>query len=176
MARRWDGDPVRSGLRGRVELASGPDALHVAAFLASPHPVRVPDAPAGARVDGLWTFDVVECFLVGADGRYVELELGAGGHWLLLAFDAPRRRAGGSFGDGLSVDLEWLGATWTCRCALPRRWLPEPLARVNAFASAAGELLAHHPVPGAAPDFHQPAAFPALRVPLWEEGASPRPR
>ena len=53
---------------------------------------RIPDAPRGARVEGLWEYDVVECFVVGADGRYFELELGAGGHYLALAFDAPRRR------------------------------------------------------------------------------------
>ena len=49
----------------------------------------MPDAPRGARVANLWEYDVVECFLVGPDGRYLELELGAGGHFLALLFDAP---------------------------------------------------------------------------------------
>jgi len=168
VSRRWDGAALASGLRGRVALSAAEDALHVRASLASPHPPRVPDAAAGTRVDGLWTFDVVELFAVAADGRYLELELGGGGHWLALAFDAPRRRAARQPSGALRVEREGSGAQWCCRCALPRGWLPEPLVRANAFASAGGELAAHHPVPGEVADFHRPHDFPALRVPRWE--------
>lgn len=171
ITRRWDGAPLRSGLRARVELSAAADALHVRASLASPYPPRAPDVPAGTRVDGLWTFDVVELFAVAADGRYLELELGGGGHWLALAFDTPRRRSAAQPSGELPVELERSATEWSCRCALPRRWLPEPLVGANAFASAGGELAAHRPVgplPGDIADFHRPEAFPALRVPLWE--------
>ena len=49
-----------------------------------------PPQPPHTRVADLYEYDVVECFLVGEGGRYLEVELGAGGHFLVLSFDAPR--------------------------------------------------------------------------------------
>ena len=169
VAQRWDGarlpDPA---LRAAVRLAATPDALQIEAGMAHQHPPRIPDAPRGARVDGLSNYDVVECFLVAADGRYFELELGAGGHYLALAFDAPRRRA-----DDLaraSLDVAWQSAAdaWTARCSVPRAWLPQPIARANAFAIAGGEFAVHRPVGGVRPDFHRPHAFPSVHIPSWD--------
>jgi hypothetical protein len=131
--------------------------------MAHARPPRIPDAPRGARVDGLWEYDVVECFVVGADGRYLELELGAGGHYLALAFDAPRRRTNDFARESLAVDWQGDAAGWRARCRVPRAWLPEPIARPNAFAIAAGELAAHAPTGGASPDFHRPHAYPEVR-------------
>lgn len=50
----------------------------------------IPDAPVGSRVEKLWTYDVVEVFFVGPGHCYVEVELGAGGHYLVLGFDSIR--------------------------------------------------------------------------------------
>ena len=92
--RHWDGtrcpDPRR---RGELSLALAPDALEIGASFERLLPARVPDAPSGTRVANLWEYDVVECFLAGARGRYLEIELGAAGHFLVLEFDAPRRRS-----------------------------------------------------------------------------------
>ena len=71
-----------------------------------------PDAPRGARVEALWEYDVVECFVVGADGCYFELELGAGGHYLALAFDAPRRRSSDFARESLAVEWEDGADAW----------------------------------------------------------------
>ena len=168
VTRRWDGGALSGPpLRARVSLSATADALWIEAGMANQHPARVPDAPPGARVEGLWHYDVVECFLASADGRYFELELGAGGHYLALAFAAPRKRARDFAGERLDVD--WLGTAnaWTARCAVPREWLPQPVARVNAFAIARGEFAVHEPVGGSEPDFHRPEAFPEVRVPGW---------
>ena len=119
-------------------------------------------------MEGLWEYDVVECFVVGADGRYFELELGAGGHYLALAFDAPRRRCGDFARESLAVEWrERCARPGRARCRVPRAWLPEPVARANAFAIAGGEFAVHAPVGGAQPDFHRPHAFPEVRVPSW---------
>jgi len=169
VARRWDGAPLPGpGLCARVLLAATPDALHVEAGMAHQRSPRLPDAPRGARVDGLWDYDVVECFVVGEDGRYFELELGAGGHYLALAFDAPRRRVD-DFAHA-SLDVAWQSGpeAWRVQCSIPRAWLPQPVARANAFAIAGGEFAAHHPVGGTRPDFHRPHAFPSVRIPSWE--------
>ena len=168
---RWDGASLPGPpLRARVSLSAAADALWIEAGMANQHPARVPDAPPGARVEGLWHYDVVECFVAGADGRYFELELGAGGHYLALAFDAPRHRTRDFAREALDVDWVADVSAWTTRCAVPRAWLPEPIARVNAFAIARGEFLVYQPVGGEQPDFHRPDAFPGLRIPSWHSG------
>jgi len=167
IAHRWDGAPL-PGLRARVSLSAEPDGLWVEAGTAHQPAPRIPDAPRGARVEGLWEYDVVECFLVGADGRYLELELGAGGHYLALAFDAPRRRANDLARESLAVAWESGEEEWRARCRVPRAWLPEPVARANAFAIAGGVFAVHAPVGGTQPDFHRPHAFPEARILSWE--------
>lgn len=169
VARRWDGALLpEPGLRARIALSVTPDALEIEAGMAHQFAPRIPAAPRGARVDGLWDYDVVECFVVGADGRYLELELGSGGHYLALAFDAPRRRVDDFARESLDVAWRSDGDGWTARCRIPRAWLPQPIARANAFAIAGGEFAAHHPVGGTRPDFHRPHAFPRVRIPSWE--------
>jgi hypothetical protein len=171
VARRWNGAPLPDPpLRARVQLSATADALLVEAGMANQHPARIPDAAPGARVEGLWHYDVVECFLAGDDGRYFELELGAGGHYLALAFAAPRERSCDFARESLEVDWLSSASAWTARCAVPRAWLPEPIARVNAFAIARGEFAVHAPVGGDQPDFHRPEAFPAARLPSWGAG------
>jgi hypothetical protein len=172
VAQRWDGAALSgTPLRARVRLSAADDALWIEAGMAIQHPARVPDAPPGTRVDGLWHYDVVECFVASADGRYLEIELGAGGHYLALAFAAPRRRTRDFAGERLDVDWVVGANAWSARCAVPRAWLPEPIARVNAFAIARGEFAVHAPVGGDQPDFHRPDAFPAARIPSWEASA-----
>jgi hypothetical protein len=163
--RGWDGapsgDPRRRAL---VKLQATPEGI---AFEARrPHQARprVPAAPPGTRVADLWEYDVVECFLAGRDGRYLELELGAGGHFLALCFDAPRRCC-----DALEALRPALAHRadadgWWARMVAPWRIVPAELVALNAFAAAGGELLAYHPLPGGRPDFHQPARFPAARL------------
>src|SRR3989338_726369 len=59
----------------------------------------IPVAPPGF-FDGLWGYDVVEVFVAGSDGRYLEIEVGPGGHWLAYWFESYRKRAD----DALSRD------------------------------------------------------------------------
>ncbi len=166
----WDGAPASPAQRAWVEWSASDGALHVAAGMPHQHPARIPDAPPGARVDGLWEFDVVECFFVGADGRYVELELGAGGHHLALAFASPRTPADDAPTPALEIVWTRDAARWRSQCVLPRDWLPEPIVAANAFAIGGGAFLAHHPTGGPRPDFHRPHAYPAVRIPSWDAG------
>lgn len=163
--RGWDGAPSADPrLRAVVRLQATPQGLAFEASLPHQVPPRVPAAPAGTRVADLWEYDVVECFLVGRDGRYLELELGAGGHFLALCFDAPRRCS-----DALETLRPLLthradAHGWSARMLAPWRIVPEEIVALNAFVAAGGRLLAHHPLPGERPDFHQPARFPAARL------------
>ena len=159
--RHWDGTrcphPHR---RGALSLSLAPGALELRARFDRQDPARIPAAAPGTRVANLWEYDVVECFLVGAGGRYLEIELGAGGHFLVLEFDAPRRRVNDHAGLAPAIDFREDAARWHTGLRLPLALVPAGLCALNAFAIAGGGCFAHHPVPGAVPDFHQPQSYP----------------
>jgi len=166
---RWDGMALGEAERGaHVRLAAERDALWVEAVGRHAAAPRIPAAPPGSRVPGLWHHDVVECFLLAADGRYLELELGAGGHYLALAFDAPRRRRDDFARHTLDVAWQRDAGGWVARCRVPRAWVPEPVTGANAFAIADGDHRAHAPVGGSEPDFHRTDGYPRARIPSWE--------
>ena len=159
--RYWDGARCpHSHLYGKVELAASEDGLEIGARLPHQPTARIPDAPPGTRVANLWEYDVVECFLVGAGGRYLEVELGAGGHFLVLSFSAPRVRSDAH--ETLSPLLHFSRGASHWRATLWLAWalVPPGLEALNAFVIAGGAHLAYAPLPGSALDFHQPARFP----------------
>jgi len=159
--RHWDGTRCRDARHhGVLWLARAPDALEIGASFGRRAPARLPAAPPGTRVANLWEYDVVECFLAGADGRYLEVELGAAGHFLVLEFDAPRRRANEHAELAPPISFREDAERWHATLRLPLALVPPGLCALNAFAIAGGGFFAHHPVPGAAPDFHQPQRFP----------------
>lgn len=167
--RLWDGTPCADSRRhGRVELGALAEGLELAASGSLASPPRIPVAPPGSRVAGLWEYDVVECFLAGGSGEYLEVELGPGGHFLVLSFSAPRVRRDEHRGLQLPVELEHSDDRWRARIVLDWALVPSPLAALNAFAILDATHLAFAPLPGPAPDFHQPARFPAVRLSLEE--------
>ena len=119
----------------------------------------------GRRVDGLWDFDVVELFLVGPGHQYLEIELGAGGHFLILGFDSIRRRSQGYETFVPVLRFEKTGEkVWTSSLTIPWKMVPENLRAMNAFAIMAGQFLAYSPVPGEQPDYHQPDHYPSASL------------
>jgi hypothetical protein len=163
--REWDGPPVGDRrLHGELRLRTRASGLEVAASLPHQEPARIPPAPPGTRVADLFDYDVVECFVVGADGRYLEVELGAGGHFLVLSFRAPRVRSDehATLAPGLRFDPG--AARWRSSLCLPWELVPRPVEALNAFASVGGRLLAYGPVPGPRPDFHRPELYPRARL------------
>jgi len=163
--RHWNGAPLRDPrLRGVVRLQTTLDGVAFEAELPHQATPRLPSAPAGTRVTDLWEYDVVECFLAGRDGSYLELELGAGGHFLALRFDAPRRCCDAleAFEPALRHRADAGG--WSACLLAPWSIVPAEIVALNAFVAAGGELLAHAPLPGPRADFHQPQRFPAARL------------
>ncbi|MBI4713747.1 hypothetical protein HY771_00975 [Candidatus Uhrbacteria bacterium] len=120
-----------------------------------------PEIPIGNRVEGLWNFDVVELFLVGPGHQYLEIELGAGGHFLILGFDRIRHRSNEyiNFHPVLSF-RKTSEKTWVSEFTIPWKMIPENLRALNAFMIASGQFLAYSPLPGDKPDFHQPDFYP----------------
>ena len=72
------------------------------------------DAPplgAAGSWDGLWDFEVVELFLLGSRERYLELECGPHGHYLVLQLQGPRQVR--ERGLALDYRVERTGDRWT---------------------------------------------------------------
>ena len=147
-----------------MTLGSSEAGIEIGVRASDPHPPRIPEAPAGTRVADLWHYDVVECFLVGAQGRYLEVEIGAGGHFLLLSFREPRRRSDDHVGVVPRMTHAAESDGWRASLTVPWQLVPDDLRALNAFAIARGRHLAYHPLPGEVPDFHQPDRYPAATL------------
>jgi hypothetical protein len=158
----WDG--VRIGDDEIVELEVTSTDSHLFIEVHAPyHGDPAPPNPPGS-CPGLWEYEVVECFLVGDDERYLEIELGPHGHYFLLSLSGPRRveREGME-----AIYTITRGSTrWAGRMELSRALLPGTIRSVNAFAihgvGSGRRYLSFHPLPGDRPDFHQPSRFPLI--------------
>lgn len=162
----WNGEPCADeDAHAEVWVTRRQGGLQVRVHANRRDDARVPDAPRDSRVDGLWEYDVVELFFVGEDGTYTEVELGPGGHYLVLSFDDVRRRSdayeGREFNHRNSSSTP---GTWQSVIEIPWDALPKNVLRMNAFAIMGGQHLAWSPVPGTQPDFHQPTSFPEVRI------------
>lgn len=127
------------------------------------HGDPLPPGPAGPTAE-LWEYEVVELFLAGPGERYLEIELGPGGHHLVLRLEGNRQvveeRLPMDFQVRMS-DHRWMGRAW-----VPTGWLPPGPWRTNAYAihgvGSQRRYLAAFPVPGEAPDFHRLECMEAL--------------
>lgn len=163
----WDGTPcAEARLHGLVTLGTETAGLRLTASLPHQATPSLPAAPPLSRVANLWEYDVVECFLAGTE-RYLEVELGAGGHFLVLEFTAPRQRARAfeTWQPLLAFDAASAqGTAWHSSLLVPWDMLPVGLCGVNAFVSSQQRHLCYAPLPGPRADFHQPGRFPAVRL------------
>lgn len=166
VAHNWDGARLAVPA-ATVSLVATPDHLRVEVS-APYHRDPVPPAEAGP-LDGLWNHEVVELFVAGAageDGRvpYTELELGPHGHHLVLRLDGVRSVVEKAL--PLVFDAQIEAETWRGVAEVPWSYLPKGPWTGNAYAiHGTGEqrrYRAAFPVPGTAPDFHQPDRFRPL--------------
>lgn len=164
--RLWDGSMCPDDrLWADVFVSQAKDGLHVRVQAPMLHEQKVPDAPIGSRVEGLWEYDVVELFLVGPGHQYLEIELGAGGHFLVLGFDSIRHRSDAYESFAPALRFEKTGEKiWMSSLTIPWKMVTENLRALNAFAIMAGQFLAYSSVPGEQPDYHQPDRYPSASL------------
>lgn len=166
----WDGSICDDHvLHSQVEIRQSSSGIKLTArgnILKNP---RIPDALKKTRVDGLWEYDVVEVFFAGKNG-YLEIELGAGGHWLVLGFSGVRAQSKAymDFDPPFSYAL-LQNSMWESSITIPWHMIPQPLTRMNAFAILDGNFLARSPLPGDTPDFHQPSRYPLVTLEKRDE-------
>lgn len=163
--RTWDGHPAAPGEVVTLRLHDDGDALLLAVD-APLHGDPAPPTPPGPTW-ALWEHEVVELFLLGADDRYLEIELGPHGHHLVLQLHGARRIVQRE----LPLDLRVTHAPdrWQALARLPHTWLPPGPLAGNAYAihgrGPDRRYLAWTPVPGPSPDFHRLSLFPAISLP-----------
>jgi hypothetical protein len=165
IAAKWNGRP--STARERVMLSLEDDGDCVKLHIDAPfHGDPAPDAEPGS-LDGLWEYEVVELFIAGADGHYLELEFGPYGHHLALSFSGVRERCGGPH--ALHFRTVVLKQNWIGSARIPRALLPRGPHRLNATAihgpPARRRYLSWQVLPGDKPDFHQPEHFAPVELP-----------
>jgi hypothetical protein len=151
-------------VRAEVSLAQTREGVRVHVRAPVLQNARIPAQPTGMRVANLWEYDVVEVFFVGPGHQYLELELGAGGHWLLLSFNEIRHRSNEHEQLALKINWKREGEFWTSETVIPLELIPKSLRALNAFVIARGFFLAHSPVSGPEPDFHQPDKYPEAEM------------
>lgn len=161
--RTYDGQPAHRS--DRVEISFELRDRTLVIDVDGPwHRSPLPPGPPGPT-DGLWDYDVVELFLLGAEERYLEIELGPAGHHLLLELHGRRHPVRTK----LPIDYRALreGGRWRGAARIPGAYLPPRLERGNAYAifgrPPSRRYLAHYPVLGTEPDFHRLEHFGPLR-------------
>ncbi|MBI2475028.1 hypothetical protein HYV69_01240 [Candidatus Uhrbacteria bacterium] len=159
----WNGEVCQNDrVFADIEISEHQNGFNVKVESPVLHDQKIPiEAATGSRVEGLWNYDVVELFLVGPGHRYLEIELGAGGHFLILGFDRIRHCSNEykNFQPILS-HKKTLGKTWVSELMIPWKIVPENLRALNVFMIASGQFLSYSPLPGDKPDFHQPDFYP----------------
>lgn len=165
---RWDGTRLPEREHARVTFALCAAELCVeidAPFYADASPA----ADAGST-ERLWEHEVVELFLADAGERYLEIELGPYGHYLVLELDGVRT----PIRMGMAIDFaseiveppsvaNGLVGRWQGRARMPASYLPQQVCRANAYAiHGSAHARCHHahaPLPTIAPDFHRLETF-----------------
>ena len=84
----WNGEKARDREHYTLSLKPNENGLEldiIAPFFKDPEPA----GPKGSFWK-LWEHEVVELFIVGSNGHYLELECGPHGHYLVLQLDGVR--------------------------------------------------------------------------------------
>jgi len=129
------------------------------------------------RVDGLWDYEVVEVFLLGEEDKYLEIELGPKGHYLVYSLHGVRNVTQPDLilesysattypspgGVGSCEEKSW---RWRGEAFIPFHYLPQNLTKFNAYAiyksNQERTYMALFPVPPGKftqPDFHRLESF-----------------
>jgi len=163
IANCWDGEPAPDErVTVRVRLDDSDLRVEVdARYWGDPRPTQPP-----GRVDRLWEHEVVEVFLLGDDERYLEIEMGPHGHYLVLQLNGRRQVERQAL--LMEYEAHISEGCWHGQARLPRELMPPNVRRGNAYAmhgvGDARRYLAAFPAPGPQPDFHRLDCFGIIEL------------
>jgi hypothetical protein len=164
----WDGQPIPAARVVRVFIEA--DRLTSGLRIAVDSPFigdRPPRGEPGPTWE-LWKSEVVEVFILGQDGEYLEIEMNPYGHWLAMRLKGARNIVDKDIPVRFRTAVIG-GMNWTGRLTLGRDQLPPGPHRVNVAAIGGRgrhrKWLSWKPMPGDAPDFHQLEHFAEVTLP-----------
>lgn len=156
----WDGRLLPRKAQVKFVLQPTPEYLRLqveSPFYHDPPP----GGPVGST-DRLWTYEVVEFFLLGQPNEqgqvpYLEVELSPHGHHLVLRFLGVRNLVGVE--SELAYEAKIEGDRWQGEARIPWEWLPPFPHRCNVYAihgeGKRRHYLAMKSLSGKEPDFHR---------------------
>ncbi|KAI1304186.1 UPF0462 protein C4orf33 -like protein [Halotydeus destructor] len=191
ITKTWDSQPLVADKFTNVTLAGVRDVnghvtglqVNVSAPFYNDPP---PPGPAGSKM-GLWDYEVVEAFFLGTDDRYLEVEFGPFGHYIILMLNGAKNCIKHSIPVDYQVTSRQVGGQWTGTAVIPLDYLPPNLIKINSYAihglNETREYMAFNPVPSGQfrqPDFHRLDYFVSFDYeqlipvssdlsPLWQE-------
>jgi hypothetical protein len=170
IAHSWLGHVLPEVERSSVELTLSSDAARGASASLTWDAPFDPLAPMPPHAAGycadLWRYDVVEVFIAGPSGTYLEIEVAAHGHYAAF-FLGARRRIDEHFAP-LHFEHRKTGLRFRGHFEFAASRLPAGPLRWNAYRIAGQEPLrqyfAAYPGKGERPDFHQLECFAPLQL------------
>lgn len=128
----WCGESLGDAARVDVNLSTTDTRLRVeitAPYYNNPAPAHAPGS-----TPRLWEHEVVECFILGDDARYLEMEFGPHGHYLLLNLHGERKLIEQGMRCDYDAHISPDGRSWVGVASVPIALLPPSPARYNAYA------------------------------------------
>ncbi|XP_068719955.1 UPF0462 protein C4orf33 homolog isoform X1 [Montipora capricornis] len=180
----WDGHPLGHNPVEFTVSAMNNDFVKVGVrgpFFNDP---GAPVLPPGSPCPELWEYEVAEIFFLGADDKYLEVELCPHGQHLVLLLNGTRN----IIKDKLA--LEYTAAitdepnkTWQGTAIIPVDYFPPEVGKINAYAiHGSGEYRQYEALYPATTKFHTPDfhrlqffkdfAFKALFPATWKQPQS----
>ena len=161
----WNGTAIHARHWITVHLLDKGETIEVqirAPHYGSPPPPNHPIGPT----DRLWEHEVVEVFIFGANGQYTEIELAPSGHYLVLQLNGIRNPVRSKLPISYVTTIH--ATRWEGSAHIPKNLLPAGPHRINATAiHGEGDDRIHlswMPLPGDAPDFHQPSQSQPVQI------------
>ncbi len=160
----WDGRRIPAEAAVWLDVSVHQDDLIIR--VDAPFHDDPPPATAPGSTEALWTYEVVELFLLGAASHYIEIELGPHGHYLVLQLEGVRQIAHRYL--SITYTTERQGKRWRGDARLPLTYLPAGVNRANAYAIHGSgdrrQYLAAYPAIGDKPDFHRLDTFGSFHL------------
>ena len=160
----WNGTAISARHWITVHLLYKVDHLEVrvsAPYYGDP---TAPSTPIGPT-DQLWEHEVVEIFIYGDKGKYLEVELAPSGHHLVLQLQGIRNVVASKLPLDFTATIH--GDRWTGTARIDKDDLPGTPRRWNVTAIHGSKderrYLSWNVLPGEAPDFHQPESSRPLQ-------------
>lgn len=134
IATTWDGDPV-----GHIPVlfkVSAENETSVKVDVSGPlfNDPGPPPAPPGSPCPELWDYEVAEIFFLGADDKYLEVELCPHGQHLVLLLSGTRNMIKDKLALNYTATTDSVHKTWKGKAVIPVDYFPPGVTKVNAYA------------------------------------------